>query len=54
MHQPRKNVEVRFLKKAKDRLHGYKMKTDEGVIPENGYLRPLMVVVADNRRILGR
>ena len=51
-HQPKKNVEVRFLKKAKDLEHGYKMKTDEGVTPEYGYLRPLMVVVVDNRHIL--
>ena len=47
-HCPKKNVEVRFLKKAKDQQHGYKMATDEGVLPNRGYLRPLMIVVVNN------
>ena len=45
----RTKVKIKFLKKAKDQKHGYKMGTDEGVLPDNGYLRPLMIVVVDNR-----
>ena len=47
-HCPKKNVEVRFLKKAKDQQHGSTMATDEGILPNRGYLRPLMIVVVNN------
>jgi len=50
-HKPRDNVEVRFLRKSKDEHHGFKMATDDGELPERGYLRPLMIVVVDRRRV---
>jgi hypothetical protein len=50
-HKPRDNVQVRFLRKSKDEQHGFKMATDDGELPERGYLRPLMIVVVDRRRI---
>ena len=49
-----KNVQIRFLGKAKDQVHGYKMKTDEGIFPKTGYLRPLMIVIVDNRTSKGK
>ena len=48
-HKPRENVEVRFLRKAIDEQHGYRMGTEDGELPDRGYLRPLMVVVVDRR-----
>ena len=47
-HQFRKNIQVRFLPVI-DRQFGYKMATDDGKLPERGYLRPLMIVVVNNR-----
>ena len=47
IHKPKLNVEVRFLRKAEDEQHGYRMGTDDGELPERGYLRPLMIVVVD-------
>jgi|TARA_R100000455_G_C6238806_1_gene98291 phage N-6-adenine-methyltransferase len=48
-HKPKKNVQIRFLKKPKG-IYGYKFLTDDDDEPETGYLKPLMVVVIDNRR----
>ena len=48
-HKPRDNVQVRFLRKSKDEQHGFRMATDDGKLPERGYLRPLMIVVVNNR-----
>ena len=45
----RDNVQLRFLEKPKG-LYGFKFATDDGIKPETGYLRPLMVVVMDNRK----
>ncbi len=44
----RDNIQLRFLEKPKG-LYGFKFATDDGIEPETGYLRPLMVVVMDNR-----
>tara|TARA_R110002020_G_C15820301_1_gene733082 strand:+ start:56 stop:553 length:498 start_codon:yes stop_codon:yes gene_type:complete len=45
----RDNIQLRFLEKPKG-LYGFKFATDDGIEPETGYLRPLMVVVMDNRK----
>jgi|TARA_E500000178_G_C16958423_1_gene724832 site-specific DNA-methyltransferase (adenine-specific) len=42
------NVDIRFLPRHKDG-RGYKMFSDENEEPKCGYLRPLMIVVIDNR-----
>ena len=42
------NVDVRFLPRSTSSV-GYKMFSDENEEPKCGYLRPLMVVVIDNR-----
>ena len=47
-HRSRKNVQIRFLPVINRQL-GYLMATDDGELPERGYLRPLMIVVVDNR-----
>jgi len=41
------NVAIEFLPLT-DR-QGFKMATDDGELPERGYLRPLMIVQVDNR-----
>jgi phage N-6-adenine-methyltransferase len=48
-HKPKPNAQIRFLEKRKG-LYGYKFLTDDNIEPETGYLRPLMVVVIDNRK----
>ena len=45
----RDNIQIRFLEKPKG-LYGFKFATDDGIEPETGYLRPLMIVVMDNRK----
>jgi hypothetical protein len=47
-HKPREHITIRFLPVI-DRQYGYKMGTDDGELPDRGYLRPLMVVVVDRR-----
>ena len=42
------NVEIRFLPRSISGV-GYKMFSDDNEEPKCGYLRPLMVVVIDNR-----
>ncbi len=42
------NVDVRFLPRSTSGV-GYKMFSDENEEPKCGYLRPLMIVVIDNR-----
>jgi len=42
------NVDVRFLPRLTSGV-GYKMFSDENEEPKCGYLRPLMIVVIDNR-----
>ena len=42
------NVDIRFLRKEKGG-NGYKFFSDDNKDPKTGYLRPLMVVVIDNR-----
>ena len=42
------NIEIRFLAKRNNKK-GFKFATDDGIEPETGYLRPLMIVVMDNR-----
>ena len=50
VHAPRRNVEVRFLPKAdKAARLGYKFFSEDNEEPPMGYIRPLMVVVVDNR-----
>jgi len=44
----RSNVQIKFLPVVNRQL-GYKMATDDGELPERGYLRPLMVIKVDNR-----
>ena len=44
----RNNVQIKFLPVVNRQL-GYKMATDDGELPERGYLRPLMVIKVDNR-----
>jgi hypothetical protein len=48
LHRAREGVEVRFLEKAKG-LYGYKFLSEDNEEPKTGYLRPLMVIVIDNR-----
>ena len=48
-HKPKKDVQIRFLEKPKG-LYGYKFLTDDDEEPKTGYLRPLMIVVIDNRK----
>ena len=48
-HRARENVEIRFIPKAKG-PYGYKFNTDDNEEPKTGYLRPLMIVVVDNRK----
>ena len=43
------NIEIRFLAKRNNKK-GFKFATDDGIEPETGYLRPLMIVVMDNRK----
>jgi len=52
-HKPKDRVQIRFLIKT-DHLNGFKMATDDGVMPERGYLRPLMIVIVDNREYNGK
>ena len=40
--------QIKFLPVVNRQL-GYKMATDDGELPERGYLRPLMVIKVDNR-----
>ena len=42
------NVDIRFLPREKGG-NGYKFFSDDNDDPKTGYLRPLMVVVIDNR-----
>ena len=42
------NVDIRFLPREKGR-NGYKFFSDNNEDPKTGYLRPLMIVVIDNR-----
>ena len=44
----RSNVQIKFLPVINRQL-GYKMGTDDGELPERGYLRPLMIIKVDNR-----
>ena len=44
----RSNVQIKFLPVVNRQL-GYKMATDDGELPERGYLRPLMLIKVDNR-----
>tara|TARA_Y100000401_G_C8319555_1_gene224478 strand:+ start:438 stop:938 length:501 start_codon:yes stop_codon:yes gene_type:complete len=46
-HKFKDKVQVRFLP-VNNRQLGYKMATDEGILPDRGYLRPLMIVVVNN------
>ena len=46
-HKPKANIQIRFLEKM-DHLNGFKMATDDGVMPDRGYLRPLMIVIVSN------
>jgi len=48
LHRPRSNVQVRFIGPAESKHKGYLFATEEGVLPDRGYLRPLMVVIVDN------
>ena len=49
LHRPKKNVEIRFIPKPKRHADGWKFCSEDGVEPEMGYLRPLMVVVVNNK-----
>ncbi len=48
-HSPRKDVQIRFIPKAKG-PYGHKFLTDDNEEPTTGYLRPLMVVVVNRRK----
>tara|TARA_Y100001963_G_scaffold35959_1_gene50096 strand:- start:2968 stop:3489 length:522 start_codon:yes stop_codon:yes gene_type:complete len=49
-HKPQANVEIRFLPKREPSNHlGYKFLSEDNEEPSMGYIRPLMVVVVDNR-----
>ena len=45
-HKVKKNVEIRFL--TADRI-GYKFITEDNKEPEFGYLKPLMIVIINNK-----
>jgi len=47
---PHQNVEIRFLEKPKGG-YGFKFNDEHDNEPKTGYLRPLMIVVMDNRII---
>tara|TARA_R100001530_G_scaffold56580_1_gene41325 strand:- start:99 stop:626 length:528 start_codon:yes stop_codon:yes gene_type:complete len=47
-HQPKENVQIRFLEKSKG-LYGTKFFSEDNEEPKTGYLRPLMIVIIDNR-----
>ena len=49
-HKPKKNVEIRFIEKTKG-IYGTKFFSEDNVEPKTGYLRPLMIVVIDRRRV---
>ena len=44
----KQNVEIRFLPRTKSNK-GYKMNSDDNEEPKFGYIRPLMIVIIDNR-----
>ena len=44
----KQNVEIRFLPRTKSNK-GYKMYSDDNEEPKFGYIRPLMIVIIDNR-----
>ena len=51
-HIPKQNVQIRFLSKPQIKYGnwlGYKFLTEDNEEPKTGYLRPLMIVVIDNR-----
>ena len=51
-HKPKKNIQVRFLPKPRIKYgnrYGYKFLSEGNEEPKTGYLRPLMIVVVDNR-----
>ena len=45
-HKAKKNVEIRFLEA--DRI-GYKFLTEDNLEPKFGYLKPLMLVIINNK-----
>jgi len=47
-HQPKENVQIRFLEKSKG-LYGTKFFSEDNEEPKTGYLRPLMIVIIDKR-----
>tara|TARA_R100000664_G_C2657204_1_gene75086 strand:- start:28 stop:549 length:522 start_codon:yes stop_codon:yes gene_type:complete len=47
-NQSKKNVTIKFLPKPDN--DGYKFGAENGDMPKTGYLRPLMVVIVDNRK----
>jgi len=47
-HKPKNKVQIRFWEKAKG-LYGTKFLSEDNEEPKTGYLRPLMIVVVDNR-----
>ena len=49
-YQPQKNVQIRFLEKTKG-IYGTKFFSEDNIEPKTGYLRPLMIVVIDRRRV---
>ena len=53
LHKPRPGIQIRFIEKAKG-LYGHKFFGENNEEPKTGYLRPLMVVVIDNRHDKGK
>ena len=47
-HKPKNKVQIRFWEKTKG-LYGTKFLSEDNEEPKTGYLRPLMIVVVDNR-----
>ena len=51
-HKPQNNIKIRFLPAPNvknGKTFGYKFLTDDYKEPKYGYLRPLMIVVVDNK-----